>query len=157
MKKLSLFFFLATAPIYALASGQNVDEKVLCRGMDDSIIVLELWRPSQFGVALHCLHASFSPEMVACAPQGGWGLGSDDDMAELIGVTNDWKTAHNHEAGKVMASVGKRGVYFNAHSGEGIGNKLNYRWKFALERSSGQATWFGNDGKKVEYICDVSG
>ena len=157
MNKKSLICFLAVVPIYASASGQNVEEKILCRGADDTTVVLELWKPSQFGVALHCLHASFSAEMMACAPHGGWGLGSDDDMAELIDVTNDWNTAHNHEAGKVIASAGKRGVYFNAHAGKGISSNLIYRWKFAFERSSCRATWYGNDGNKVAYDCKVSG
>ena len=157
MNKKSLICFLAVVPIYASASAQNVEEKFLCRGVDDTTIVLELWKPSQFGVALHCLHASFSAEMFACAPHGGWGLGSDDNMAELVDVTNDWNTAHNHEAGKVIASAGKRGVYFNAHAGKGISSNLIYKWKFAFERRSGSATWYGNDGNKVAYDCKVSG
>ena len=157
MNKMSLVCFLAVAPILASANDQNVEEMMLCRGTDGTTIALELWKPSQFGVALHCLHASFSTDMMACAPQGGWGLGSDDDMAELVDVTNDWKTAHNHEAGKVIASAGKRGVYFNAHAGKGISSNLIYRWKFALERNSGRATWFGSDGNRIAYECEVSG
>ena len=93
--------------------------------------------------------------MKACAPHGGWGLGSDEDMTDLVEVTNDWKTAHNHEAGKVIASAGKRGAHFNAHVGKGISSNKVYRWKFALERLSGTAIWFENDGKKVAYDCKV--
>ena len=156
MNKIGLACLLAAAPIYASASGQNIEEKMLCLGADDTTIMLELWKPSQFGVDLHCLHASFSAQMIACAPHGGWGLGSDDDMAELVDVTNDWNTAHTHEAGKVIASAGKRGVHFNAHAGRGISSNLVYRWKFALERSSGKATWYRNDGKKIAYDCEVS-
>ena len=156
MNKMSLICLLATVPICSSASGQEVEEMMICRGADDVTIVLELWKPSQFGVALHCLHASFSAEMMACAPQGGWGLGSNEDMAELVDVTNDWKTAHNHDAGKVIASAGKRGVRFRSRAGKGISSNLIYRWKFAFERSSGRATWFGNDGSKVAYECQVS-
>jgi len=155
MNKLCLICLLAAVPTYASAIGPNVEERMICRGTDDTTIVLELWKPSQFGVALHCLHASFSADMMACAPHGGWGLGRDDDMVELVEVTNDWNTAHNHEAAKVIASAGKRGVYFNAHVGKGISSNLLYRWKFALERRSGRATWFGDDGSKVAYDCDV--
>lgn len=156
MNKRSLIYLLAVIPIYAYASAQSAEEAVTCRGADDTTIVLELWKPSQFGVALHCLHASFSPAMIACAPQGGWGLGSDSDMADLVDVTNDWNTAHNHEAGKVMASVGKRGAYFTAGAGKGISSNLIYRWKFAYERSTGRATWYYEDGNKVAYDCEAS-
>lgn len=156
MNKISLVCLLAAVPFYASASAQNVEEKMLCQGADGTTIILELWKPSQFGIALHCLNASFSPQMIACAPQGGWGLGTDDDMLELVEVTNDWKTAHNHEAGKVIASAGKRGVHFNAHTGKGISSNLLYRWKFAVERNTGEATWFENDGHKVTYDCAVS-
>lgn len=156
MIKMCLICLLVTAPIYASASSKNAEETVFCRGADDTTIVLELWKPSQFDVVLHCLQASFSAEMMACAPQGGWGLGSDDDMAELVDVTNDWNTAHNHEAGKVIASAGKRGAHFNAHAGKGISSNQIYRWKFAFERSSGKATWSDNDGNKIAYDCEVS-
>ena len=155
MHKLSLICLLAVFPIFASASSQNIEETMLCLGADDTTVVLELWKPSQYGVALHCLHASFLSDMTACAPHGGWGLGSDEDMTELVEVTNDWKTAHTHEAGKVIASAGKRGVHFNAHAGKGISSNKVYRWKFSLERRSGRATWFGKDGNKVAYDCEV--
>lgn len=157
MNRIGLVCLLAAAPIFASASSQNAEEMMLCQGADGTTIMLELWKPSQFGIALHCLNASFSPEMMACAPHGGWGLGRDDDMVELVDVTNDWKTAHNHEAGKVIASAGKRGVLFTAYAGKGISSNLIYRWKFAVERSSGDAIWFGKDGHKTAYECVVSG
>jgi hypothetical protein len=156
MIKMSLFCLIAAIPFYASASGQNDEETVLCKGSDDTTIVLELWKPSQFGVVQHCLQASFSAEMMACAPHGGWGLGSDNDMTELVDLTNDWNTAHNHETGKVIASAGKRGVHFIAHAGKGIASNLIYKWKFAFERSTGRATWYANDGSKVSYNCEVS-
>jgi len=157
MIRMSFFCLLVAAPIHALASGQNVEETMLCQGTDNTTIALELWRPSQFEVDLHCLNASFSSQMTACAPQGGWGLGRDADMVELVDVTNDWNTAHNHEAGKVIASAGKRGVRFTAHAGKGISSNMLYRWKFVLERSSGKATWFGTDGNNVAYECETVG
>ncbi len=156
MNKMSLICVIAAIPIYASASGQNDEETVFCQGVDDNTIVLELWKPSQTSVAHHCLQASFSAEMMACAPQGGWGLGSDNDMTELVDLTNDWNTAHKHEAGKVIASAGKRGVHFIAHAGKGIGSNLIYKWKFAFDRSSGRASWYENDGTKVSYNCEVS-
>jgi len=127
MNKMSLVCLLAVAPIYASASDQGIEEMMLCHGADDNTIVLELWKPSEFGVTLHCLHASFSAEMMACAQQGGWGLGRSDDMGELVEVTNDWNTAHNHKAGKVIASAGERGVLFTAQTGKGISSNLIYR------------------------------
>lgn len=156
MNKMSLICLIAAIPICASASGKSDEETVFCQGADDTTIVLELWKSSKFGVAQHCLQASFSAEMTACAPQGGWGLGSDNDMTELVDLTNDWNTAHNHEAGKVIASAGKRGVQFIAHAGKGIGSNLVYRWKFAFKRSSGKATWYENDGTKVAYNCEES-
>lgn len=157
MNKMSLFCLLAAFPTCVLASSQNIEETILCRGVDNTTIVLELWKPSQYDIPLHCLHASFSADMMACAPHGGWGLGSDDDMADLVEVTNDWNTAHKHETGKVIASAGKRGVHFNAHAGKGISSNKFYRWKFALERNSGKAIWYGNDGTQVAYDCESSG
>lgn len=157
MQKLSLICLLAALPICATAGDRNKEEMVFCHGSDNTTIVIELWKPSQYGVALHCLHASFSTDMTACAPNGGWGLGSNDDMANLVEVTNDWSTAHNHEAGKVTASAGSRGVRFNAQIGKGVGSNLSFRWKFAMERRSGEAIWFGNDGHQVKYECEVSG
>ena len=156
MIRTSLAALIFATSTHASTSGQNVEETVLCRGVDDTTIVIELWKPSQFGVALHCLNASFSSQMIACAPHGGWGLGSDDDMGELVDVTNDWNTAHKHEAGKVIASAGNRSVRFNAHAGKGISSNILYRWKFVLENSSGKATWFGKDGSNVAYECEVS-
>jgi hypothetical protein len=156
MNKMSLFYLIAAIPFCASASGQIEEEKVFCQGADDTTIVLELWKTSQSGVVQHCLQASFAPEMMACAPQGGWGLGSDDDMSELIEVTNDWNTAHSHEAGKVIASAGKRGVHFLGHAGKGIGSNLIYRWKFAFEKNSGRGTWYETDGTKVAYKCEAS-
>jgi hypothetical protein len=152
---MSLICLLFATPIHASAGGQNVEETMLCCGADNTTVVLELWKPSQFGVDLHCLNASFASQMMACAPQGGWGLGRDDDMVELVDVTNDWNTAHNHEEGKVIASAGKRGVRFTAHAGKGISSNMLYRWKFVLERSSGKATWFGTDGNSVAYECET--
>jgi len=154
--KISLFCLIAALPIHASASGQNDEETVFCQGLDDNTIVLELWKPSQSGVAQHCLQASFSIEMIVCAPHGGWGLSSDNDMTELVDLTNDWNTAHNHEAGKVIASAGKRGVRFIAHAGKGIASNLMYKWKFAFDRNSGKATWSERDGTNVSYNCEVS-
>lgn len=156
MNKMRLICLFAALPIYALASEPYDEETVLCQGMDDTTIVLELWKPSPSNVAQHCLLASFAPEMKACAPQGGWGLGSDDDMTELLGLSNDWNTAHNHEAGKVIASAGKRGARFIAHAGKGIASNLVYRWKFAFERKTERATWYRQDGTTVTYNCEVS-
>lgn len=154
MKLTNLFSLLAAIPLIASAGERNAEELIICRGADDSTIVLDLWKPSDSGVPLHCLHASFSATMTACAPNGGWGLGSDDNMTKLVGAVNDWETAHNHEAGKVAASAGTRGVRFIAHSGVGVGNNLNYKWKFSLVRSSSKATWFSQDGRKLAYDCE---
>ena len=77
-------------------------------------------------------------------------------MAQLVKLTNDWSTAHNHEMGKVAASAGKRGARFIAHVGKGISSNLSYEWKFVYESGSGKATWFRNDGSKVAYDCVVS-
>ncbi len=153
MSKFHLFSLLAAATFCTPASGQGVQEMLVCNGENDATIVVELWRPSEFKTPIHCLQASFSMDMKACAPQGGWGLGSDDDLTGLVDVTNDWKTAHNHEAGKVIASAGNRGVRFNAHIGKGIGSNLSYEWKFALEKKSGKATWFEHDGRKTAFNC----
>ncbi len=157
MNKFSLICLLTAAPICASASGQGLEEILFCRGADGNTIVVELWQPSEYGTPLHCLHASFSTGMTACAPQGGWGLGSNDDLAELVDVTNDWKTAHNHGAGKVIASAGKRGVRFTAHIGIGISSNLSYEWKFSMEKKSGEATWFGHDGRNTAYRCETLG
>lgn len=157
MNKMNLICLLAAIPFNVSAGGQNEQETVFCRGPSGNTIVLELWKPSQSGVAQHCLQASFSTAMIACAPHGGWGLGRDNDMTELVGLTNDWNTAHSHEAGKVIASAGKRGVHFLAHIGKGIASNRVYNWKFAFERGSGNGTWYENDGTKVSYSCEVLG
>jgi hypothetical protein len=157
MKLTSFFSLLAAIPIIASANERNAEELILCLGTDDSTIAVELWKPTSSGVTLHCLYASFSSNMTACAPNGGWGLGSDDNMTTLVDAVNDWETAHNHEAGKVAASAGTRGVRFIAHSGVGVGNNLNYIWKFSLESSSGRATWYTQDGGKLAYACEVQG
>lgn len=157
MSRISLICLLAAAPFVASASGHTPQETISCQGADDTTVVLELWKPSQFGVTIHCLNASFAPEMTACAPQGGWGLGSDANMTELVNVTNDWNTAHMHGAGKVIASAGKRGVHFTAHVGKGISSNLMYDWKFAYDRRAGRATWYGSDGTRVAYTCEASG
>lgn len=156
MRKISLICLLAATPFVASASGQNAQTTISCQGADDTTVVLDLWKPSPFGVAIHCLDASFAPEMVACAPEGGWGLGSDASMTELVDVTNDWNTAHKHEAGKVIASAGKRGVRLTAHVGTGISSNLMFEWKFAYDSRSGQATWYGNDGTRIAYTCETS-
>jgi len=157
MSKISVFCLLAALPTCALSDAQNAEETILCRGVDESTIVLELWMPSAQDTPMHCLRASFATDMKACAAQGGWGLGSNDDMAQLVRVTNDWSTAHNHEMGKVAASAGKRGVRFYGYVGKGISSNLNYAWKFAWEISSGKAAWFAGDGQKTEYQCEVMG
>ena len=155
MKLKYLISLLATVPLIASAGEQNAEELILCRGADDSTIVLELWKPSDFGVPVHCLRASFAESMTACAPNGGWGLGSDDNMSKLINAVNDWKTAHKHEAGKVAASAGTRGVRFVAQTGVGVGSNLSYKWKFSLIRRTGKATWYNQDGQQQAYECEV--
>ena len=47
MNKISLVCLLAAVPFYASASAQNVEEKMLCQGADETTIILELWKPSQ--------------------------------------------------------------------------------------------------------------
>ena len=157
MHKISLICLLATVPFVASASAQTAEGTITCQGADNTTVVLDLWKPAPFDVPIHCLTASFAPEMVACAPQGGWGLGRDAAMTELVDVTNDWNTAHMHEAGKVIASAGKRGVHFTAHVGKGISSNLMYDWKFAYNRRAGRATWYGSDGTRVAYTCEASG
>jgi len=157
MNTFRLICLLAAASICTPASGQGVEETLICRGEDNTTIVIELWKPSRYETPLHCLRASFATDMQACAPQGGWGLGSNGAFTELVGVTNDWKTAHSHEAGKVIASAGNRGVRFNAHIGMGISSNLSYEWKFAMEKKTGKATWFGHDGHKTAFRCETMG
>ena len=152
MKSALLVCLLAAIPISALGDTQNAQELILCHGEDESTIAVELWKPSQYDVPIHCIRADFIIDTISCAPNGGWGLNSPTAATEF---TNDWKTAHNHQASKVTATAGKRGVRFNAQVGEGVGNNLSYEWKFSLERRTGKAVWFTNDGQKFLYVCEV--
>ena len=146
---------LVAVPLIAFASDQNAEELFLCRGDDDSTIAIETWKPSEFEPPVHCVQVSFLPDMTACAPNGGWGLGIDDNLTKLIEVTNDWSTAHKHETGKVAASVGTRGVRFVAFHGVGIGSNVNYQWKFVMARNSGKAKWHSQGDKEIAYDCEL--
>lgn len=152
MKSVFLACLLAAIPISVSGGNRGSHELVLCRGDDESTIVVELWKPSEYDVPLHCIRADFLIDTVSCAPNGGWGLNSTAAATEF---TNDWKTAHNHQASKVTATAGKRGVRFNAQQGEGVGNNLSYEWKFTLERRTGKAAWSTKDGHKFLYVCEV--
>ena len=155
MKTLLMTCALATIPAVGFALTATDAQMMLCSGADDNTVLVELWKPSDFDQPVHCVQAAFIADMTACAPQGGWGLSSDRRDAELIEVTNDWKTAHKHQAGKVTAVAGTRGVRFNAQRGIGIGSNLSYEWKFSVDRRTGEAFWFSADGSKTRFDCEV--
>lgn len=152
MKSVILVCLFAAIPISASGRDREAQELILCRGDSESTIVVELWKPSHYDVPLHCIRADFLIDTVSCAPHGGWGLNSATAATEF---TNDWKTAHSHQASKVTAIAGKRGVRFNAQQGEGVGSNLSFEWKFTLERRTGRAAWSTKDGQKFLYVCEV--
>ncbi|UWQ13270.1 hypothetical protein K3556_09885 [Aliiroseovarius sp. M344] len=153
MKQMILAGVMAAVPLSILAQAEKPAEVILCRGEAGDTVTVELWTPSQFDQPLHCIRADFIAEAAVCAPHGGWGLSSDAAVPELVEVTNDWKTAHTHQAGKVTAIEGAKAVRFNAQYGVGIGSNLSYEWKFTLDRRTGSATWFTKDGEKFTYDC----
>lgn len=155
MRTLLLSFGLAAFPAASSALTAPDAEMMLCAGTGDSTLLVELWKPSDFDQPVHCLQAAFIADITACAPQGGWGLSSDRRDADLVDVTNDWKTAHKHQAGKVTAVAGQRGVRFIAHRGIGIASNLSYEWKFSVDRRTGEAIWFDADGQKTRFTCEV--
>ena len=157
MKRMILCALLAAAP-HGVSAGSAVNEESFrCDSEDGSAVVVRLWKPSGFNEPLHCLQADFIVGMTPCAPNGGWGLSSDTTGAELTEITSDWKTAHEHQAGKVTAISGPRAVMFNAQRGKGIGNNLSYEWKFSVQRRTGEAVWASRDGKKRAYRCHIAG
>ncbi|MCK0138447.1 hypothetical protein [Aliiroseovarius sp. F47248L] len=155
MKQMILGVLIASLPLPVLAEDVDKREEViLCYGEEDAITVA-LWSPSQFETPLHCLRSERLSDDTYCAPNGGWGLLSNADEPALVFVTMDWKTAHEHQVGKLTAIAGPKAVRFNAQYGEGTGSNLSYEWKFTLDRRTGTATWFTKGGERVTYSCEM--
>ena len=154
MKSFLLCCLLAAIPVAAFAANAADQETLLCHGEGGSTILVELWKPSEFDGPVHCVRTDGMNAITACAPQGGWGLSSGAAGTDLIEITNDWKTAHKHQAGKLTAVAGVRGIRFNAQHGVGVGSNLSYEWKFSIDRGTGEATWFASDGTKTRFTCE---
>ncbi|SEW11352.1 hypothetical protein SAMN05444851_1489 [Aliiroseovarius sediminilitoris] len=155
MKQMILCALIASLPITAAAADvEGLEEAILCQG-DDDIITITLWTPSQFDEPLHCITSERLSGDANCAPNGGWGLLSAAEVPDLTSVTMDWKTAHEHQWGKLTAIAGPKAVRFNAQYGEGTGSNLSYEWKLTLDRRTGSATWFTKDGDRVPYRCEM--
>ncbi|MCK8484885.1 hypothetical protein MUY21_12630 [Aliiroseovarius sp. S2029] len=157
MKPMILGALMASLPVATAAENTGArEEVVLCQGADDTITIA-LWTPSQFNATLHCITSDHLSGGSRCAPNGGWGLLNDAGMPALVSVTMDWKTAHEHQLGKLTAIAGPKAVRFNAQHGVGTGSNLNYEWKFTLDRRTGDATWFSKAGERVPYRCELQG
>ncbi|GHE93831.1 hypothetical protein GCM10016455_12530 [Aliiroseovarius zhejiangensis] len=139
--------------------GQTVGEaqEITCRTETGQELVIQLWTPHPLGDPMHCIQSERLPSEAFCAPNGGWGLLNDAGVPALVSVTMDWKTAHEHQLGKLTAIAGPKAVRFNAQHGVGTGSNLSYEWKFTLDRRTGDATWFSKAGERVPYRCELQG
>ena len=120
-----------------------------CLSEDGRAFRVELWQPSEFGAALHCVTGLDLGAVVGCAPQGGWGLSDREAPGELAGVALRPRGALV-PGGKFFARVGLSEFVASASEGAGLPLALEVHgetfWRMRLVLSSGEGRIFTPDG-----------
>jgi hypothetical protein len=139
-----------------MAAAQEAPVAWNCLAEDGRAFRVELWQPSEAGVALHCVTGLDVGGVAGCAPQGGWGL-SDPAKApgELSGVAA--KTAEAMPAeGKFFARVGLSEFVASASKGPGMPLALEVHgptfWRMRMALATGEGTMFTWEGA-VGFRC----
>jgi hypothetical protein len=126
-----------------------------CLAEDGRAFRVELWQPSEFGAALHCVRGVDLGAVVGCAPQGGWGLSDPEVAGELAGVALRPRGALV-PGGKFFARVGLSELVASASEGAGLPLALEVHgetfWRMRLELASGEGRMFTRDGS-VGFRC----
>ena len=140
---------MVVALLPTLAASQEAPVEFDCLAEDGRAFRVELWQPSDLGVALHCVRGVDLGAVVGCAPQGGWGLTDPAAPGELAGVALRPRGALE-PGGKFFAHVGLSEFVASASEGAGLPLALEVHgetfWRMRLVLASGEGRIFTRDG-----------
>lgn len=151
MRAFAIIVMLAILPLGVLAQSRAV--VVVCLADRAPPITLDMWRPSAFGVEMHCIDAAFIAKLVPCAPEGGYGMSSEDGGL-LRGITTIETEAFANVGGLTYVRIAPLTIEFWTGKSLGTGETPARDWTYTIDRISGAAL-LQQDGLRTVYTCGV--
>ena len=142
-------------PLFSASANYAGESRLIsCISKSNHEITIELYKPSEFGVPLHCVSAPFLRDLTACSPNKGWGLSRGTGLADLEEITTDWKYAHSHLDGKFRAALSAKTFSAAASYGTGLPNTEHINgktnWVMKVDRITGEGWIYAEENVFID-------
>ena len=143
---------IAVVAIALVAAAPAVAADVIvCKSPDYSDVLITINDSKRLGRMVSCIKGDFIADMTPCAPNGGYGLSYPTGNANLAKIVDRWQDYGGHLGGITGFSINRDAIKFDG----GFFSSGNWsdRWRFSVNRLTGEAALQLNDDKELKFTC----